>query len=96
MKNLIPLIITKITELIIRTLYRIRVKGIENIPQNGPVIIASNHLSYLDPPILGMIMPRKYRFVAMHQLFGCRPLALRIRTWLSAHATVYVRDERGT
>ena len=38
---------------------RLRVEGTENIPKDGPLVIASNHLSLLDPPVLGTAATRK-------------------------------------
>ena len=48
------------------TLYhRLSVSGKEKIPQNRPVIVASNHASYLDPPLVGYTFcPRVLKFVA--------------------------------
>ena len=37
---------------------RLEVHGAENIPQTGPLVIASNHLSLLDPPVIGVAAPR--------------------------------------
>ncbi|MBI4697491.1 MAG: 1-acyl-sn-glycerol-3-phosphate acyltransferase [Nitrospirae bacterium] len=48
----------------------LQVKGRENVPPDGGVIIASNHLSYLDPPILGTAMPRRATFMARKGLFN--------------------------
>ncbi|HDK16704.1 MAG TPA: 1-acyl-sn-glycerol-3-phosphate acyltransferase [Nitrospirae bacterium] len=46
------------------------VKGREKIPAEGGVIIASNHLSYLDPPLLGAVAPRRATFMARKGLFS--------------------------
>ena len=43
--------------------------GKENIPQDGPVVIACNHLSLLDPPVLGAAATRKVHFMAKSELF---------------------------
>ena len=48
---------------------RWEVFGRENIPQEGPVVIASNHLSLLDPPVLGAAATRKVHFMAKSELF---------------------------
>jgi len=45
------------------------VKGKKNIPRKGGFIIASNHLSYLDPPIIGVASPRKLHYLAKSSLF---------------------------
>jgi len=43
--------------------------GRENIPADGPVVIAANHLSLLDPPVLGAAATRKVHFMAKSELF---------------------------
>lgn len=50
-------------------LYRIEVIGKENIPKEGPVIICSNHISNLDPPVVGITSPRDIHFMAKDELF---------------------------
>src|SRR5690606_36105901 len=54
---------------IFKTMYRIEVTGKNNIPKNGPVIICSNHISNLDPPIVGITCPRDIYFMAKDELF---------------------------
>lgn len=48
---------------------RLRVTGKENIPKKGGFIIASNHVSNLDPVILGFSCPRNLNFMAKEELF---------------------------
>lgn len=48
---------------------RLKVEGTENIPKDGPLVIASNHLSLLDPPVLGTAATRKVHFMAKEELF---------------------------
>lgn len=45
------------------------VKGLENIPKTGPVIIAPVHVSHLDPMLVGCTSPRVLRFMAKEELF---------------------------
>ena len=49
---------------------RLEIKGLENVPPHGPVILACNHLSYTDPPLLVVTMPRPLFFVGKKELFG--------------------------
>ncbi|WP_182199424.1 lysophospholipid acyltransferase family protein [Paraliobacillus salinarum] len=49
--------------------YRFQVIGKENIPKDGPVIICSNHISNLDPPVVGITCPRDIYFMAKEELF---------------------------
>lgn len=52
-----------------RVLGRWDVTGVENVPTTGPVIIAANHLSMADPPLVGCSLPRKAWFMAKEELF---------------------------
>ncbi|MCM8792242.1 MAG: 1-acyl-sn-glycerol-3-phosphate acyltransferase [Candidatus Omnitrophica bacterium] len=55
--------------LLCKVLFRIQIKGRENIPKEGAFILASNHLSYLDPVVLGVACPRRLNFMARDDLF---------------------------
>lgn len=48
---------------------RLEVIGYENIPEKGGVIVAANHVSYLDPPVLGAALKRRPTFLAKERLF---------------------------
>jgi len=58
-----------ILRFIYRLLFRIKAIGTENIPEEGAVIIASNHISLLDPPAVGVLIKRKVHFMAKEELF---------------------------
>ena len=59
--------------------YKITVIGKENIPnEKGGYIIASNHVSNNDPPVVGITFKGKYNFMAKEELFHKNP----IFTWL--------------
>ncbi|MEW5784863.1 MAG: lysophospholipid acyltransferase family protein [Bacillota bacterium] len=51
--------------------YRWRIEGKENIPADGPLIICSNHISWLDPFAVGSAVPARLRvhFMAKNELF---------------------------
>lgn len=51
------------------TLWRMRVYGAGNVPMTGPLIVACNHVSYFDPPLLGTACPRRIAYMAKEQLF---------------------------
>jgi cytidylate kinase len=53
--------------------------GKENVPAEGPVIIACNHVSYVDPPALGCGLPRQVWYMAKTELFKIPILAPIIR-----------------
>ncbi|UUY03315.1 1-acyl-sn-glycerol-3-phosphate acyltransferase [Svornostia abyssi] len=54
--------------------FRLRWKGSKHIPKQGPVIIAANHRSFLDPFVIGAISRRPMYFVAKRELFEGHPL----------------------
>ena len=54
---------------ITKILFRIKVSGKENIPKTGGFILASNHQSYLDPPVVGSWAPRPVYFMTKAELF---------------------------
>ena len=49
--------------------YNFHVEGIENIPQDKPLVLASNHRSYADPVILTMPMKLPVSYMAKEELF---------------------------
>jgi 1-acyl-sn-glycerol-3-phosphate acyltransferase len=55
--------------LIEKLLFGFRVRGRHAVPRTGPVIIASNHISYCDPPVVGSGVPREVYFLAKEELF---------------------------
>ena len=52
--------------------FRFRRDGREHIPAEGPVIIAANHRSFLDPFVIGMMTRRPVYYVAKRELFANR------------------------
>jgi 1-acyl-sn-glycerol-3-phosphate acyltransferase len=52
-----------------RTVWRARVTGTQNVPPSGPLIVACNHVSYLDPPGMGCFCPRRISYMAKKELF---------------------------
>lgn len=57
-----------------RALFDLEVTGKEHIPLSGPVIVAANHFSHLDVPIIGTNLDRYIRFLAVDELYGRNPL----------------------
>jgi 1-acyl-sn-glycerol-3-phosphate acyltransferase len=53
-------------------LFRLRVIGRENFNVEGPAIIAANHQSYLDPPLIGVAYPGELHYLARNTLFKRR------------------------
>jgi 1-acyl-sn-glycerol-3-phosphate acyltransferase len=52
-----------------RVVYRLRVKGDEHLPTDGPAIVVCNHVSFVDAVILGVCSPRPMIFLMDHRIF---------------------------
>ena len=68
-----------------KLVYKLEVQGRENIPKDNNYIVASNHLSTLDPPLIAAIMPRHVAFMAKKELFDIWLLRIFL-DWLGAFA----------
>lgn len=56
-------------------LYNCKVSGMENIPKDGTYIVCANHVSAIDPILVGISLPRKMHFMAKAELFRNKLLA---------------------
>ncbi|MFD1860035.1 1-acyl-sn-glycerol-3-phosphate acyltransferase [Aeromicrobium camelliae] len=54
---------------LLRVIFRPFAEGLENVPRQGPVILAANHLSYSDWLFMPLVMPRRVTFVAKAEYF---------------------------
>lgn len=63
-----------------KLLLRLRVEGRQHIPRQGPLLIVSNHVSHLDPPLVGVGVPRIVFHMAKKELFVHWPLMWFMRT----------------
>lgn len=60
--------------------HRLSVYGKDTIPADRTIIVAANHASYLDPPVIGLAFyPRPLRFVAWDRLFKFAPMGYYLR-----------------
>lgn len=50
-------------------LTRWEIRGTERAPRSGGLIVASNHISFWDPPLIGCAFPRELHFLAKDELF---------------------------
>ena len=56
-----------------------RVLGRRNVPKTGPLLVVANHLTYLEPPLVAAIVPRRITYLARYELFDIAWLAPVIR-----------------
>ncbi len=66
---------------LLRTLFRPWAEGLENIPDEGAVIIASNHLSFADSIFMPLVVPRKVTFWAKSDYFTQRGVKGFVKRW---------------
>ncbi|TLS35946.1 lysophospholipid acyltransferase family protein [Pseudalkalibacillus caeni] len=58
---------------------RIEVEGLENVPVSKGVLLCSNHINNLDPPLVGVACPRQVHFMAKAELFDIPVLGAAVR-----------------
>jgi glycerol-3-phosphate dehydrogenase (NAD(P)+) len=84
-------LVRAILQPIFHVYFRLSRIGREHIPAEGPVILASNHRSFLDPFVIAVMARRPIYFVAKKELFINRPVA-----WLLASLGAFPIDRRGS
>lgn len=62
-----------------KALFAMKTEGLENLPASGPAVVACNHVSILDPILVGAAMPRLVHFMAKEELFHIPVLGFLIR-----------------
>jgi 1-acyl-sn-glycerol-3-phosphate acyltransferase len=78
-----------------KLVWRPRIEGLSNIPPSGPVIVASNHLSFADSMVIPIVVPRKVVFLAKEDYFtGTGVKGALVRGWFEGIGMVPVdRDD---
>jgi 1-acyl-sn-glycerol-3-phosphate acyltransferase len=69
--------------ILINVLYRIRIRGIEAVPDEGPALLVCNHISYVDALVVMGSVPRPVRFVMYYKIFDM-PIAKQVFRWAKA------------
>jgi 1-acyl-sn-glycerol-3-phosphate acyltransferase len=78
-----------------KAIWRPTVEGLENVPLTGPVIVASNHLSFADSLVIPIVAPRKVVFLAKADYFtGTGVKGALMRGWFNGIGMIPVdRDD---
>ncbi|RKR87924.1 1-acyl-sn-glycerol-3-phosphate acyltransferase [Micromonospora pisi] len=66
---------------LVRLIYRPVIEGRSNVPMRGPVILASNHLSFFDSIVIPLMAPRRVVFLTKAEYFQGRGLRGRLVRW---------------
>lgn len=84
--------------IVVRTYLKIftglRVYGLENVPRTGAAVVACNHVSSWDPPVVGVAINRKLEFMAKKELFE-KPLLAAVLRGLRAFPVDRQRNDIG-
>jgi CMP/dCMP kinase len=62
-------VIVFIVKSLLKLFYKIKIKGLENVPKDGALIVCANHTSYIDVPVLECYIDRLITFVAKKELY---------------------------
>lgn len=79
----------------LRLFGRPRIEGVENIPGDGPAILASNHLAVVDSFFLPLMVPRRIYFLAKSEYFTGTGLKGRFQKWFFSSAGQIPIDRSG-
>jgi 1-acyl-sn-glycerol-3-phosphate acyltransferase len=80
----------KLAFLLLKALFGFKIVGAEKVPLQGPIMLASNHLSLIDPVAVGAACPRPVSFIARADVFK-----LPVLSWLLPRVYA-IPVERGT
>ena len=85
-RQIFQYIVTHIFYMIrLKLVYRLEVHGLENVPESNDYIVAPNHLSTLDPPMVASVLPRPVAYMAKKELFN-NPFMRWWLNWLGSFA----------
>lgn len=59
-----------IATVILKIFFRLKVEGLENIPQKTNFIVVANHSSFLDPVVIGVAIPKEIYWITLSSLYG--------------------------
>mgnify|MGYP001552253861 CR=1 FL=1 len=81
-----------ITWVLVNTLYRVRADGLQHVPEDGPVLLVCNHVSYMDPLLLMAQLRRPVRFVMYYKIFNIPLMSFVFRTAKAIPIAGYKED----
>ncbi|WUH94642.1 1-acyl-sn-glycerol-3-phosphate acyltransferase [Streptomyces sp. NBC_00433] len=74
-------VLKAILGLLMRVLYRPRVEGVANIPGDGPVIVAGNHVTFVDSLFLSLVVERQVYFIGKDEYVTGKGVKGRLMAW---------------
>jgi 1-acyl-sn-glycerol-3-phosphate acyltransferase len=87
-------VVRAVLRVIFRLVWRPTVEGLEHVPPRGPLLVASNHLSFVDSIVIPLVLPRHVSFLAKAEYFeGGGLLGWPRRTWFRMMGAIPVRRD---
>ncbi|AJT68292.3 hypothetical protein T261_6683 [Streptomyces lydicus] len=80
---------------VMRVLYRPKVEGMERIPETGPVILAGNHVTFIDSMFLSLLVKRPVYFIGKDEYVTGKGLKGRLMAWFFTSAGMIPVDRDG-
>ncbi|MER5781799.1 lysophospholipid acyltransferase family protein [Streptomyces mobaraensis] len=81
--------------LLMRVLYRPKVEGMERIPASGPVILAGNHVTFIDSLFLALVVKRQVFFIGKDEYVTGKGLKGRLMAWFFGASGMIPVDRDG-
>ena len=79
---------------LLKVIFRPKVEGLDNLPATGPVILASNHLAFIDSFVIPLVVPRRVNFLAKAEYFHGKGIKGALSRWFF-HSMGHIPVERG-
>ena len=86
-KRIVHWISVGLVRLAAKVLLRVRVAGLERVPASGPVILVANHVNFIEPFLIYVLMPRQVTALGKVELWG-NPIT---RLWAESWGTIPLR-----
>ncbi|MDF3288945.1 MULTISPECIES: lysophospholipid acyltransferase family protein [Streptomyces] len=80
---------------LMRVLFRPRVEGVQNIPESGAVILAGNHLTFIDSLFLSLVVDRPVYFIGKDEYVTGRGVKGRLMAWFFTTSGMIPVDRDG-
>ncbi|MFE0379767.1 lysophospholipid acyltransferase family protein [Streptomyces inhibens] len=89
------IVLKAILGFVMRVLYRPKVEGMERIPATGPVILAGNHVTFIDSLFLGLVVKRPVYFIGKDEYVTGKGLKGRLMAWFFTSTGMIPVDRDG-
>ncbi|MFF4953909.1 lysophospholipid acyltransferase family protein [Streptomyces chattanoogensis] len=89
------IVLKAILGFVMRVLYRPKVEGMERIPETGPVILAGNHVTFIDSLFLGLVVKRQVYFIGKDEYVTGKGLKGRLMAWFFTSTGMIPVDRDG-